>query len=372
MSTVNGVQVRWQDLYLPANGQWRHDAVLTDGTAPAKGSDVSIEVGGLVLQGKVYRSWNEIAGRPHVVSVGGLGWLQSVARPQSWHTDSGVPLRAVLSTIASAAGEAIEQPADVIIGEYYDIIGANEQNPRTYANVLDSLVQDGHLKCWRVDPDGKTRFVPRTSAEVTDRATFKTTDPASGALIYGLDDPKQFLPGNTVDGHLIDRVNFYEVEGNFTAHVYTPSAVKSLRDQLLDWLRAEFSDRIRSYIVQECHEDGRCDLVPLPDAKHYPEMRNVKQWSFGGAVYRAEKGDECVVVFRDWKKTRPCILGCELGDGPYTDAAYKGATVEVLLPPLSFSGTMNGQAVTGVMISPVSKTLGVVTTGSLRVGLRLS
>lgn len=372
MSTVNGTHIHWHELYMPRNGQWRHDAILTDGSAPAKGTKTTIQVGGLTLTGKVLRAWDETKGRPHVVSIGGLGWQDPVKSAIAWQTDGGVRLRGVLKTLAQAANEPVEMPDDMVIGEYYELTAGTELEPFSYANALDSLVRDGLLKCWRVDPDGVTRFSPRVPVDVSDRATLIERERIAGGYIYGIDDPKQMLPGNTVDGIVIDRVNFTEVDGKFTARVFEPSSIRDPREQMLSWLRAEFGDRVREYIVEACHPDGRCDLSPPPDVKRYAEIRNVEQWCFGGAVYRAQKGAVCVVAFRDWKKTKPCILGFRLGAGPYVDGTYKGATVEVLIGALMFEGLINGMPATGVLTSPVGKLLGTIATGVPNVGLRSS
>lgn len=375
MTTLNGTQVHEQSLFWCTGGSWRHDAILSEGDALAEGSAVTIQSGSLTLKGKVKRSNLDAVDRPHVVTVGGLGWHTKVKAPVSMQNDAGVKIRAVLKVLAQATGEVLEMPGEATIGEYFETVAATPQNPLTYADVLDGMVRDGSLASWHVDADGVTRFGPRTSAQVTDRATVTQRNEGIGLLVYSLDDPGQFIPENTIQSRVIERLHLREVGGKLTAHIYSSSSVEDIHDQICRILAREFSDRVRTYVVAACHDDGRCDLAPPSDATYLPEMRNVEQWIIGPIIHRATKGDEVVVTFRDWKRTRPVIIGFKLGSGPFLDIATKGATVDVLLPPLTISGTMLVGGVptpfTGVGMSPIAKTLGTVNIGSTKAGVKL-
>jgi hypothetical protein len=375
MTTLNGIQIHEQSLFWCSGGSWRHDCVLTEGQALSKGDAATIVSGSLTLKGKVKRSNLDAVDRPHVVTVGGLGWHDLVKSPLSFQNDGGIKLRSILKILAQAADETIEMPADSVIGEYFEVVAATEHNPITYADVLTGMVRDGSLLPWHVDADGVTRFGSRTVSEVTARATITKRNEGIGIWVYSLDDPGQFIPENTIHGRIIDRLHLTEIAGKLTAHVYAPDSVDPIDDQIHRILMREFADRVRTYVVSECHADGRCDLAVPPDATHLPEMRNVEQWMIGPIIHRAAKGDEVVVSFRDWKRTKPVIIGFKLSTGTFLDIAPKGATVDVLLPPMVVSGTMIIGGVTtpftGVAMSPIAKTLGSVTIGSTKAGIKL-
>ena len=65
-----------------------------------------------------------------------------------------------------------------------------------------------------------------------------------------------------------------------------------------------------------------------------------------------------------------------LGGGPKdassaADVAFKGAEVDVILPPAVFAGTIGGSPATGAIIWSSPKTLGMVAVGSTKAGVVL-
>lgn len=87
----------------------------------------------------------------------------------------------------------------------------------------------------------------------------------------------------------------------------------SLRTSIIRIVASAFPQLVygypRTYIVASVHDDYRLDLVPPPDAPHLPELKNVEQWTLGGALAKPKTGAECVVIFRDKSPTRPIVSG---------------------------------------------------------------
>ncbi len=307
MTTLNGTQVKKWSMHMPKFGSARADLILAEGEAPT--GKVAIVCGTLELHGEVLRSWLDAADRPHAVVVTGLGWQKLVERPLSFQSDGGVRLRSILEKLAAHASEPIEQPTDSTIGNWYELIASRPGEPVRWADALNDLTRHGYCPEWRVDPDGVTRFGTRTPQAVDMRATLMSRHGGTGYETYGIDDPAQFLPGNTIEGAPIERLDLREVEGKLEVDVYSATAAPQIRDMVRQILAVELGNRCRTYVVSACHADGRCDLAPPTDAQHLPELRNVEQWITGGATFVAAKGDEAIVEIRDMKGTRPVITG---------------------------------------------------------------
>jgi hypothetical protein len=170
-----------------------------------------------------------------------------------------------------------------------------------------------------------------------------------GIRTYGLDDPADFLPGNTIDGILIRRIQLREANAVFEVDAYQDDAQPSLRDLVRRMIAEELGDRVRTYVVVACHADGRCDLSPPPDATHLPELRNVEQWINGASVFRASKGDLCTVEQRDARGSRPIITHFKKADGEeFPPDARQGDYVVS-----GGAGTFISFSVGGVSVFPV-------------------
>lgn len=353
-------------VYFPEAGGWQAEALLEGGDVPS--GKVTITTGDLTLNGTVLRAGFDFPDRPNAVVVGGIGWQSKVDKPISFQSDAGVRLSTVLTTIARAAGETIEQPKDVSLGNYYECVASRSGEPVRWSDVLADLVRAGYVAPWRVDPDGVTRFGPRASQEVSGRATVIRQDAAAGLTVYGVDSPAEFLPGNTVAGKVIGQTRIRETSGKLEVDVYAkdPTAPPTIRELLYRMLGGMFDDMVRTYVVHTVHADGRLDLSPPEDSPHLPEMKNVEQWVLGGVLYIPSPGDEVIVTFRDWKKTRPVVCGFKLSGGPFAGLARLGDSVTVMLPPANFSGTISGSPASGMVVWSPGQTMGTITTSSAK------
>jgi hypothetical protein len=368
MSTLGGVHLIEHQLRWSRYGSWYVEGIATEGDLLS--GVVEYSVGSLTMRGTVKRSDFDSPDRPHSIVWGGLGWHSAVTKPISLQSDSGIRLSTVLTILATGAGEPIEQPSDVTIGNYYECTASRPAEPVHFADALNDLVRSGFCPPWRVDADGVTRFGPRTPIEVTDRATHITSDRGAGAVIYGIDDPVQFAPGNTINGQPIERVVIRELKGKLTAKVFGAEAVPPLPELVRRMVRSELLERVRTYVVQTCHADGRCDLSPPVDAPHLPELRNVEQWCLGNAVNRAKPGDEAIVVYTDIAHTRPKIVGFKLGPGPFAKAATVGSPVSVFFPPeCPLVGLINGTTPFAGTLTILTDGVGQIADGNENVGL---
>lgn len=365
MSRLGSQEVQRSALYVPEWGGWHLDLTLDSGTPPT--GDVVLTSGTLEMHGRVQRSGFDAPDKPHAVIFGGLGWQGLITAPISFQSDAGVRLSTVLDVLSKGSGQAIVQPRDTTIGVYFECVASRPGQPVRWADVLAELVRDGYAPPWRVDPDGVTRFGPRTPKEVSTRATVLHVDAGVGFTTYGIDDPAEFLPGNTVNGVPITRVVIRETNGKFEVDAYTkePQATPSIREQIRRIVATEFGDIVRTYTVASVKPDGRLDLVPPTDAPHLPEMQNVEPWTLGGTKYEAAAGEEVVVIQRDGRSTRPIVIGVKLAAGPFAGAARLNDSVTVMLPPAIFSGTIGGSPASGLVVWP-GQTIGQISTSSAK------
>lgn len=336
MTTVNSTQVHSWRGHWPRYGQARFDVVLTEGEIPS--GVVTLTKGALSFRLGVLRADFDAVDRPHAVLVPGVGWLNLIESPISFQADNGVRLLMVLRKLAALSGEPIEYPADSEIGTHYGCVASRPGEPVRIVDALNDLARHGYCQNWRVDTDGVLRFGERAPAAVTDRATQIVKNRGLGFVTYGLDDPAQFVPGNTLEGEAIDRVDFREKDGKLEADVFVTESTSPIRDMVRRMVAHELGDRCRTYVVATCHADGRCDLIPPSDAQHLPELANVEQWLLGGITFNAPSGSLAIVERRDARDSRPIITGFKRSDG-------------TSFPPIARQGDMTQAGGIGQMIN---------------------
>lgn len=373
MGTLGTQRIADLSLYFPPAGAWRADVLLDSGTLPA--GTLVLTTGDLALAGVVEHADFDSANRPHAVVIGGLGWKGLVTKPISFQSDGGVRLSTVLAAVAKGAGQTIQQPTDATIGDYYEIVASRSNEPVHWYDVLNDLARGGYVAPWRVDPDGVTRFGARTPTAVTARATVLRKDAATRATFYGIDAPAQFLPGNTIDGVPIGAAHFRETRGKLEVEIRLPESaggLPSVHELVRRQVALAMQDLLRTYTVATVAADGRCELSPPADAQHLPDLHNVEQWVMGAEKFTPLPGAECVVAFRDEKKTRPVIIGFRtpVGAGPFPPVARVGDTVQVFMPsPMPITGVITppGSSFTGTLTVP-APALGTIQTGSTKIG----
>lgn len=363
MSSLGDSQVLAATLVVPEVGSCRADVVIDSGSLPT--GKTTLKIGDLSMSVSVLRSDFDAASRAHAVVVGGIGWQNLVASPVSFQSSAGVRLATVLGEIARRAGETIAQPTDREIGKHFECGASRAGEPVRWVDVLNDLTRSGYVQTWRVDADGVTRFAPRASSTNANRATLLRRDASIGLSTYGIDTPSGMLPGNVVEDVTITKLVVRDAHGKLEADVYSktksPPAIRELVRRLLpdspEW-------RASTYVVVTANSDGTLDLVPPPDAKHLPELKNVEQWE-GGVRYVPNAGTQVVVLYRDDRRTRPIAIAFAPDVNPFAGVARLGDTVTFLMPPATFTGTINGLPASGAVVWP-SQSTGTITTSSAR------
>lgn len=235
MSTLGTAPVRSLAVVWPRAGAWRADVTLEGGAsgaeAPTVGERVTLTVGTAAASrafvGTVIHSGLDAPGLPHVVLQGGAGWERLATSPLAYQSDAGVRLSTVLRDLATRAGEAVEQPADRILGTTYALHASRYADPMRLRDALVSLARVGALGPWRADPDGTTRFGARSTdgQAVAVRATVLRRDSGVGLVVLGIDDPSGIAPGmlapvSATETAVVGRLVVVESSGKLEAEAW--------------------------------------------------------------------------------------------------------------------------------------------------------
>ncbi len=299
---------------VPKFGGWRADVILEGGAVPV--GRVTVTCADLILKGTVdpAASGFDQPDRPHVVVLGGIGWDAPVTSPLAYASDAGVRLATVLTDLSRRAGEPLVLPTDRNIGPTFDAPATAPGAPVRYRDVLAALYRIGACPQWRVDPDGVTRFGARVGTEITARATPMGRAADIGKTKVGLDEPAGFLPGNILPGiGEIQRLTIRETAGKLEADVFTstPTLRELQAEMMLSLFPVLTYGYARTYVVAigGVNADGTLNLVAPPDAPGLPPLRNVGQWTLGGALAFPYEGALVAVSFLDANPTRPVVMG---------------------------------------------------------------
>jgi hypothetical protein len=133
------------------------------------------------------------------------------------------------------------------------------------------------------------------------------------------------------------------------------------------------------YRVVDMAADGRVNLQSIDKESDIPDLLPVDIWpGLAGSHSNLEGGASVLVEFINGDRDRPIVTSFApkgargfvpsstvIGpDGTASEAARKGDTVKILLPPQVFNGTIGGSPAAGVVASLTGYTLGTIMTGS--------
>lgn len=199
------------ELDVPPSGGWMLRGHLDTGDPPAPGA-ATVSIGDLVMPGQILpnRGGTDSPDHPAVVVAGGYGW-RTVLPMGSHGSPNGVRLSTVLAALAGLCGEAFTTPPEVKLPASYGWTAGTRGR-----QVLADLVSRGALPWWRVDPaTGGTVFAPWPARGAADAfGVIEDRDLASGARMVALSASiAAWLPGGTVQGAPIARVQFREHDG---------------------------------------------------------------------------------------------------------------------------------------------------------------
>lgn len=205
-AALDGTPIKRLELLLPYFGIWTAPEVHLDRVI-AEDATATLQLGGLTLQGSVFRTGSFVGSGAYRL-VGGKGGWSKLAPAQSYYNPAGVKASIVLRDAARAAGETLDLDADSSVGIHWVRLG-----DKPASRDLNLIRPD-----WWVRPDGVTTTGPRPSPIVTSAFDVlpEGTALAVGRVMIATDKPEDWLPGvqfssptlslRTVDSvrHLLD------------------------------------------------------------------------------------------------------------------------------------------------------------------------
>jgi hypothetical protein len=121
---------------------------------------------------------------------------------------------------------------------------------------------------------------------------------------------------------------------------------------------------------------NRVTVQAVSSSPGLPDQVAVDQYlGLPGSQATPRLGSDVLVSFLEGDVRYPVLDGylgqhgsanapIEIGSGQLSGAARQGDSVEVLIPPAVFTGTINGQPATGVVTWALPKAIGTITGGS--------
>jgi hypothetical protein len=391
-ASISGHRATSLRLYVPNVGAWFVDAELDEALELA--GKVEVRLGSLTLLGTVDPRHTGTFVTHTVVRVlaGGGGWSRELAA-KSYHNDAGVRAATVCEDAAREAGEAIGEPfAPPLAALGVDYVRRTGPAAHVLADVLGAVP-------WWVGYDGKTRAGSRP--EVTpEKGALELLyfDPATKLAVISADDPAAIgigtvltdaerlpVPETVRELELVATTGALRVTAWCGGDAMTPGRIARSLAAFVRAVSGKVFGKYR-YRVVTMAPDGRVKVQAVKKARGLPDVVPVSvRPGVAGAWADLTLGCEVLLEFIAGDPTEPIVTGfpgrgeagflpgrLTLGattPGDASDAARKGDTVKVLLPPAVFSGSIGGAPATGVITFPTGYTLGSVTTGSAKVGI---
>jgi hypothetical protein len=322
--TANGIPVVSAKLTFPRIGTWVAD-LLVD-TEQGLASSVVLEVGGLTLNGSVWRSGVAIT-RTQARVVGGARGLGATLKPRFYRQ---VPARIVLNDLLSEAGEKLAPSSDPALLSRTLAAWARFEAPAS--DCLRALVDDELVASWRVLPDGSVWVGAEQWPETSAPYTVISERPELGQVEIGCSGTL-VLPGTTIGGRRVSHA-IYVVDG------------ENLRGTLSLDTRSDDGDRIRvalDAIVRQRtawtvylgqfpaailaqNSDGTLELKP--EDTRLPGLSRVPiRYGIPGVVAKVAAGGRVLVGFENGDPSRPVA---ELWDSAsLVELSFAGGTKPV-------------------------------------------
>lgn len=391
-ASIAGHRTTTLRLYVPNVGAWFVDAEFDE--ALELSGKVDIKLGSLTLTGTVdpRHSGTFVTHTVARILAGGGGWSQQIPA-KSYHNEAGVRAATVCEDAAREAGEVIGEP----------FTPPTERLGRDYvrragpaAHVLTDTL--GTVPWW-VGYDGLTRAGSRAESTpakgtiellyfdpTTKLAVLSTDDPAAIGIGSQISDPERLPVAETArELEIVASAGSLRVTAWCGGDAMTPGRIARALAAFVRATSGKLFGKYR-YRVVTMAPDGRVNVQAVSKARGLPDVLPVTvRPGVAGAWADLTLGSEVLLEFVAGEPTDPIITGFagrgEVGfvpprltfgadsPGSASDAARKGDTVKVLLPPAVFSGTIAGGPATGVLTFPAGYTLGTIETGSTKVGI---
>lgn len=373
--TLGGERVSVVRLHVPNVGPWFADCDFED--APTFAGKQTLKVGERSFVGTIDPRFDgTFGGRRRCRLIAGAGSWGKPVKDKDYHNDAGAKARAVADDAAREVGETIGTFAPGV-----DRLGSDYIREARPASVALEDAAGGVP--WWVDYAGVT--------QVGSRASTKTAADAYEVLGYE--------PRSRVATLVVDDVAAIGIGSTLTERLDAPQVIRELeilvsstgirvqawcggvadgRSREAAWFLAIveriFASKLFGkyrYRVVKRAGDGRLNLQAVRKGAGLPDMLPIVIWpGFAAGEVNPREGTEVLVEFLEGDRKLPAVTGFTTETGG-VELAYKGASVEILLPPCIFSGTVGGAPATGVLSFPMVKTQGTVTGGVKRLKARV-
>jgi hypothetical protein len=383
-ATIDGKTLVGVHFVVGSNGPW-YAEVEFEVHPDISGASV-MRLGSLELKGTLTVESSGTFGlqRKARFVAGANGWSVE-ASAKNYHNDAGVKARTVVEDVAREVGESIGSfvPVSERVGSDY----VREVGPAS--RVLEDVIGSTN---WWVGYDGKTNVGPRSASTplVTDYEVL-AYDPVARLITLAVDDLTKVGVGSIISERLDSPQTIREFRVKITAteirmHAWcggddsSNGRLSSLVKSLVS--RSQDSNLFGAYRYRVSQMSGqRVILQAVRKAAGLPDLGPTSMWpGIAGVHAQLALGAEVLVQFVEGDRTMPVIThfagadgkgfvptSLTLGGDSGAPVARQGDTVEILLPPLIFSGTISGAPASGVMVSPLNKALGTITMGSSKV-----
>lgn len=375
VAALGGERVSYVCLHVSNVGPWWAECDFED--APAFAGKQTLQIGDRSFVGTIDPRFDGTFGsrRRCRLVAGGGGWGKSVAA-KDYHNDAGVKARAVADDAAREVGETIGTfaPGADRVGVDYS------REAREAATALEDAA--GGVPWW-VDYSGVTHVAARPSLTPA-AGSYELLEYAARERVATLvvDD----LTAVGIGSVLIDRLDapqtVRELEITVGADGIRARAwcggVPAARGRLAGALQAVVERLMGGklfgkypYRVVKVGGDARLTLQRTEKQLGLPDLLPITVWpGFAAGEVNPRESAEVLVEFIAGNRARPIVTGFMTETGG-VEVAYKGASVEVPLPPCVFSGTIAGSPATGVLSFPMVKTMGTVTGGTPRLKVKV-
>lgn len=386
--TVNGSACTRAVLLVANIGPWIAEVDFND--APDVSGAVTLKIGTLTLSGTVVPEQDGTFGasrRSRIVGGAG-GWRKAVVA-KAYHSDAGVKAKVVAEDAAREVGETLG--GYVPLADRLGVDYVRQAGPAS-RTLEDSI---GVSVAWWVDYAGVTQVGPRPTTLVPASAyELLAYDPRARVATLNVTDPTAVVVGSELSERLDSVQTVREFELRVDADKIRIKAwmgggegeagrlAALLRGIVKRATDGQVQGKYR-YRVVRMAVDGRVELQAVRRVVGLPDILPVSQWP-GVAGVHAEltPGAVVLVEFIEGDRTLPIIthypgkdgqgfapVSLVIGGPAGPPAARQGDSVEVLLPPAQFAGTINGLTATGIVSWLAPKADGTITAGSGKVSV---
>ena len=380
--TLGGRPVRNVRLVVPNGGPWHATVDFAEGEDTELTGRQTLAIGSAVFSGTVDPNHSgTYGGLRRARMTGGAGAWSNVIPKERYHNDAGVSAEQVARDAATACGESLgEFTATAKLAA--DFARKNEPASRT----LDAVAGDVP---WRVDAAGTTHVSPWPAfTPKPDDYEVLDFNPAEKLITVVADDVRNILPGARLSRGLptTQAVTALEVqasESSIRGYAWATRAADPVMSALVGIVEHVAARRLwghyRYRVVRMVGD--RVTLQAVRAADGLPDLLAISMRGAPGVHAELANGSHVLVVFEAGDRAAPAIVAFAAkgdpgfvptlttigGDNAASEAARKGDTVQVVLPPAVFNGTIAGSPATGVLMFTTGTTQGTIVGGSAKV-----